>query len=56
MDRIVPLFEGDERIAVETVYCLGLCASGPAAMVGTRVFARLDEEGAARRLIDEAVA
>jgi formate dehydrogenase subunit gamma len=55
VERIAPLFEGDGRIEVETVYCLGLCASGPAAMVGDRVFARLDE-GAARRLIDEAAA
>lgn len=53
--RIAPLFEDDPRIRVETVYCLGLCASGPSAMVGERVFARLDEE-AARRLIDEAAA
>jgi formate dehydrogenase subunit gamma len=53
--RIAPLFEGDPRIQVETVYCLGLCASGPAAMVGTRVFARLDD-ASARRLIDEAAA
>jgi formate dehydrogenase subunit gamma len=52
VDRIAPLFEGDARIQVETVYCLGLCASGPSAMVGERVFARLDER-AARRLIDE---
>lgn len=53
VDRIAPLFEGDERIEVETVYCLGLCASGPSAMIGERVFARLDDESA-RRLIDEA--
>lgn len=53
--RLAPLFEGDPRIQVETVYCLGLCASGPAAMVGERVFARLDE-ASARRLIDEAAA
>ena len=53
--RLAPLFEGDTRIQVETVYCLGLCASGPAAMVGTAVFARLDE-ASARRLIDEAAA
>jgi formate dehydrogenase subunit gamma len=53
VERIAPLFEGDARIQVETAYCLGLCASGPAAMVGTRVFARLDD-AAARRLIDEA--
>jgi formate dehydrogenase subunit gamma len=51
--RLAPLFEGDARIQVETVYCLGLCASGPAAMVGERVFARLDE-ASARRLIDGA--
>ena len=54
VDRIAPLFEGDARIEVETAYCLGLCASGPAAMVGERVFARIDD-GKARRLIDEAV-
>jgi formate dehydrogenase subunit gamma len=50
--RIAPLFEGDPRIQVETVYCLGLCASGPAAMIGERVFARLDE-ASARHLITE---
>jgi len=53
VERIAPILEGDARIEVETVYCLGLCASGPSAMVGNRVFARLDE-GAARRLADEA--
>jgi formate dehydrogenase subunit gamma len=42
-------------VAVEAVYCLGLCASGPAAMIGERVYARLD--GAAfDRLLDEAAA
>ena len=53
--RLAPLFEGDERVQVETVYCIGLCASGPAAMVGQRVFARLDE-ASAKRLIDETAA
>lgn len=53
--RLAPVFEGDPRIQLETVYCLGLCASGPAAMIGTRVFARLGE-AAAKRLIDEAAA
>jgi len=53
--RIAPVFEGDKRIEVETVYCLGLCASGPSAMVGDRVFARLDE-ASAKRLIDETAA
>lgn len=51
VDRIAPLLEADDRIHVETVYCLGLCASGPSAMVGGEVFARLDGEGA-RRLAD----
>lgn len=52
VEALVPLFEREERIAVETVYCLGLCASGPSAMVGDRLYARLDEAGA-RQLIGE---
>jgi formate dehydrogenase subunit gamma len=48
VEALVPVFQGDERIEVETVYCLGLCASGPAAMVGDRVFARLDQVDALR--------
>ena len=31
-----------ERVKVQTVYCLGLCSSGPAARVGDRLHARLD--------------
>jgi formate dehydrogenase subunit gamma len=31
-----------ERVELETVYCLGLCSVGPAAMVGSEVHARLD--------------
>ena len=34
--------EADGRVETRAVYCLGLCASGPAAMVGERVVARLD--------------
>ncbi len=30
------------RVKIETVYCLGLCSVGPAAMVGDQVYARLD--------------
>jgi formate dehydrogenase subunit gamma len=52
VEALVSQFERDERIEVETVYCLGLCASGPAAMVGDRVIARLDT-GTAARLIEE---
>lgn len=33
-----------ERVAIETVYCLGLCSVGPAAMVGHEVHARLDAD------------
>ena len=29
------------RVKIETVYCLGLCSVGPAAMVGNQVHARL---------------
>ncbi len=32
------------RVKIETVYCLGLCSVGPAAMVGENVHARLDAE------------
>lgn len=31
------------RVNLKTVYCLGLCSAGPAARVGDRVFARLDQ-------------
>ena len=52
VEAVAPVFESDDRVAVETVYCLGLCASGPSAMVGDRVYARLDEAGA-RKLLGE---
>jgi formate dehydrogenase subunit gamma len=32
-----------ERVQLKTVYCLGLCSVGPAARVGDRLHARLDE-------------
>ncbi len=37
--------DGQSRVAVEPVYCLGLCSVGPAAMVGDTVHARLDAQG-----------
>ena len=55
VDAIAPILEADDRIEVETVYCLGLCASGPSAMAGDRVFARLDQAGALK-LIGEVAA
>lgn len=44
VDALVPLAEGQNRVKVEAVYCLGLCAIGPAALVGDQVYARLDRE------------
>jgi formate dehydrogenase subunit gamma len=33
----------DERVTLESVYCLGLCATAPSAMLDGRVVGRLDE-------------
>lgn len=40
-------------VTVEPVYCLGMCACAPAAMLDSRVVARLDDTRMAR-LLDEA--
>ena len=45
-DRVAAALESVGAVAVEPVYCLGLCASGPSAMVGKQLFARLDEQAA----------
>jgi formate dehydrogenase subunit gamma len=42
VDALLPLAEGQAAVKVESIYCLGLCAVGPAAMVGDTVHARLD--------------
>ena len=34
----------DDRVKLETVYCLGLCSVGPNALVGDQVYARLDAQ------------
>jgi formate dehydrogenase subunit gamma len=39
---LIRLGEGQSRVKIEPVYCLGLCSVGPAAMVGEAVHARLD--------------
>lgn len=36
------------RVKIETIYCLGLCSVGPAAMVGGDVYARLTTEKLAK--------
>ena len=43
VDALVPIAENQSRVKVEPVYCLGLCAVGPAALVGDQVIARLDQ-------------
>lgn len=44
VEALVPLADAQSRVKVETVYCLGLCSVGPAAMIGDTVHARLDGE------------
>ena len=43
---------GNGALTVEPVYCLGLCANGPAAMLDERVVARLDGAGIDRLLAE----
>lgn len=42
VDALAAHLPDDGRVKIETVYCLGLCSVGPAAMTGTTVHARLD--------------
>lgn len=42
VEALVPIADSQSRIKVEAIYCLGLCAVGPSAMVGDTVYARLD--------------
>ncbi len=44
VEALVPLVDGQSRVKVEAIYCLGLCSVGPAAMVGDVVHARLDAQ------------
>lgn len=44
VDALAAALPADGRMKVETVYCLGLCSVGPAAMIGKEVHARLDSE------------
>jgi len=43
VNALVPIAEGQSRVKVEAVYCLGMCSVGPAALVGDQVIARLDQ-------------
>ena len=42
VEALVPIADNQSRVKVEAIYCLGLCAVGPSAMVGDTVHARLD--------------
>lgn len=44
VEALVPIADKQSRIKVEDIYCLGLCAVGPSAMVGEKVYARLDSD------------
>ena len=44
VEALIPVADSQSRVKVEAVYCLGLCAVGPAAMVGDQVFARLNDD------------
>jgi formate dehydrogenase subunit gamma len=42
VEALVAALPAQDRVRVETVYCLGLCSVGPAALAGGTVHARLD--------------
>ena len=42
VEALVPIAESQNRVNVKAIYCLGLCAVGPSAMVADKVYARLD--------------
>jgi formate dehydrogenase subunit gamma len=44
VEALMPIVEAQNRVKVESVYCLGLCAVGPAAMIGDQVHARIDTD------------
>ncbi|MEK6637248.1 MAG: NAD(P)H-dependent oxidoreductase subunit E [Pseudomonadota bacterium] len=44
VEALMPVALAQNSVKVEAVYCLGLCAVGPAAMIGDTVYARLDAE------------
>lgn len=42
VEALMPIAEGQTRVKVEAVYCLGLCSVGPAALIGETVYAHVD--------------
>jgi formate dehydrogenase subunit gamma len=53
VEALVAGLPDQKRVKIEAVYCLGLCAVGPAALVGGEVHARLDA-GALNALVASA--
>ncbi len=43
VEALMPIADGQSRVKIEPIYCLGLCSVGPAAMIGDVVHARLDD-------------
>ncbi len=44
VESLMTVADGQSRVKVEAIYCLGLCSVGPAAMIGDQVYARLDRD------------
>ena len=44
VEALLPAAHGQERVRIDPVYCLGLCAIGPAALSNGQVYARLDAD------------
>lgn len=44
VDALAADLPAQDAVKIETVYCLGLCSVGPAAMIGKDIHARLDSE------------
>ena len=55
VEALAAAFAGEDRVAIEPVYCLGLCTVGPNAMVAGVPHARLDSTKFAA-LIERAIA
>lgn len=47
VEALVAELPAQTRVKIEPIYCLGLCAVGPAALVSNTVHARLDAAGLA---------
>lgn len=43
VEALAAALPAQDRVRIETVYCLGLCSQGPAALVAGKPYARLDE-------------